>query len=171
MALRNVFGDLALDATLRAVRDLLIAVRDRAAFPLPPEQVTALAPPATQQVSGPLTDAQLRAVRLPTEDSANALRFGGGKQAFAQVISGAGDTLVIPAVAGARIQVLWVAFVPSSDNAAANLVTVRFAAGPTMYVGYAMAHWEAFVGSTQQGVVVSLQTGEPVAVTIHYALI
>lgn len=52
------------DVSALATDATLAAVRDRTAFPLPVEQVQALKPPASQPVSGPLTDAQL-AARLP----------------------------------------------------------------------------------------------------------
>lgn len=102
------------------------------------------------------------------KDATLSGRFGGGKSAYAAVISTSGDTTVITPAAGKRVRVYWVSFIPNSDNTAANLVTVKFAGGTSMYVGYAMAHWEEFTGTTNQAVVVNLSNTQPVAVTIHF---
>ncbi|UTI65621.1 hypothetical protein NBH00_05270 [Paraconexibacter antarcticus] len=100
-----------------------------------------------------------------TED----LRFAGGKSSFAAVLSTAGDNAVIAPAAGKRIRVYWVAFIPSSDNASANLVTVGWpSTAVNMYIGYALAHWEVFTGAINEPVNVNLANAQPVAVTIHY---
>lgn len=92
-------------------------------------------------------------------------RFGGGASSYAQVLT-ASDSIV-PAE-GKAIQVLWVSFIPNPDNEGANLVTVGFAGGETLYVGYAMAHWELFEGEADQDLNIILASSAPVAVTIHY---
>lgn len=104
---------------------------------------------------------------LATEDTL-AARFGGSKNAYAGVISSSGDHAVITPASGKRIKVVWVAFVPNSDNDAANLVQIKFQNGSVFYTGYAMAHWEIFVGPTNSPVIVNTATVEPVAITIHY---
>lgn len=94
-----------------------------------------------------------------------ANRFAGGLTPYAAVLTA--SATITPA-AGKYLKVKWVSFIPNPDNVAANLVTIGFAAGSTLYVGYAMAHWEMFVGSVNQVLNITLGTSEPVAVTIHY---
>ncbi len=98
------------------------------------------------------------------------LRFAGGKTAYAAVLSTAGGTVAITPAAGLRVRVVWVAFIPNSDNTAANLVTVSLGS-TVLYIGYAMAHWEAFTGAVNGTVTVDLSNTQPVAVTIHYEVI
>lgn len=94
-------------------------------------------------------------------------RFGGGKSAYSGVLTTSGDTTVITPASGKRIRLFWVAFVPNSDNSAANLVTIKIGA-TTYYTGYAMAHWEVFTGAVNDTVKVNLANTQAVAVTIHY---
>jgi hypothetical protein len=103
---------------------------------------------------------------LDVKDAQLVRRFGGSKLAYSGLLTSTTD--ITPTV-GKAIRLLWVAFVPSSDNSAANLVTVGFvdAAAPC-YTGYALAHWERFDGAVNQKLRITLATAEPVAVTVHY---
>lgn len=94
-------------------------------------------------------------------------RYVDAVKSFAQQITTSTD---ITPTAGKRIRVLWVAFVPSPDNTTANLVTVSYpTTGKTLYVGYAMAHWQRFDdGATNEAVHIGLANTQPVAVTVHY---
>lgn len=99
-------------------------------------------------------------------EATQARRYGGGKKAYAAVLTGNAD--ITPA-AGKAIRVVWVAFVPNSDNASSNLVTVGFVnAASSLYVGYAMAHWEVFTGPVGTALRISLANSQQVAVTVHY---
>lgn len=102
-------------------------------------------------------------VTAGTED----FRYEGGKTPIAQVVSAAGDTPLATPAAGKRLRVFWVSFIPSVDNVAANLVTVKVGTR-SLYVGYAMAHWEVFDGLVDAPLVVNCATAEPVAINIHY---
>ena len=64
----------------------------------------------------------------------------------------------------------WVSAIPSSDNSAANLIDIRWqGASKPLYVGYAIAHWEAFTApAANTPLIVTLANSQPVAVTIHY---
>lgn len=94
-------------------------------------------------------------------------RFSGGKSAYAATLNTSGDNTVITPASGKRIRIFWVAFVPDSDNATANLVTVSIGA-TAIYKGYALAHWEVFTGAADETVVINLANTGTVAVTIHY---
>ena len=78
-------------------------------------------------------------------------------------------TTYLPTV-GSRMRLKWVSAIPSSDNTTANLIDIRWAGAATpLYVGYAVAHWEAFTApAVDTGLIVSLTNSQPVAVTIHY---
>lgn len=142
----------------------------------------------TVAVTGPATDTQLRASALPVSAVALPLpagaasevtlaaqkanldyRYAGGKSAYTGLLSTAGDNTVITPAAGKRIQVVWVNFLPNSDNTVANLVTVKFGTGAGFYLNYAVGHFEVFTGAVDQSVVVNLTNAQPVAVTIHYS--
>lgn len=103
---------------------------------------------------------------LPLTNSQD-YRFSGGKSAYAAVLNTAGANTVITPSSGKRIRIFWVAFVPNSDNASANLVTVSIGSTP-IYTGYALAHWEVFTGAANDTVKVNLANTGSVAVTIHY---
>jgi hypothetical protein len=111
----------------------------------------------------------LMAGSLPVTNSAD-VRYAGSKSAYAAVLSTAGDTAVVTPGATQKVRLVWVAFVPNSDNTAANLVTVKFGS-TNLYVGYAMSHWEVFDGAVGQALTVNLANTQPVAVTVHYQLI
>ncbi len=138
----------------------------------------------SQSTRQPLTDAQLRALAVavsgtvtvsnPTTSPETGLskevtlgrRFGGSK------LSDGGNytaTTDITPTAGMAMRLLWVAFVPNSDNTAANLIDVRFVgAAKPLYVGYAMAHWERFDGALNTALRITLSNSQPVAVTVHF---
>lgn len=148
--------------------------------------------------SGGLTDAQLRASPVPVSQSSQPLptgastsarqdtqitsligietdtdyRYGGGKTAFVTTLAASGGTTLIDPAPGNAIRVFWVAFIPNSDNTAANLIKVGFGTSTNvtteLYRGYAMAHWEVFSGTANQNLNINAETAEPVAVTIHY---
>ena len=112
---------------------------------------------------------------LPTGASSEATlgrRFGQvgtPKKAVAALVAIAGDSVFITPTVGKSLRVLWVAFVPSSDNANANLVQVKFGVnGAPFYLGYALAHWEVFEGATNVALYLNLAVAQAVAVTIHY---
>lgn len=113
-----------------------------------------------------LTDAELRAAPVDVADPNTQRRFGGAKLAYSGLLTS--DHLIDPSAVGNAIRVLWVAFVPSPDNSAANLVQVGFNGDVPFYTGYALAHWEVFEGAPDQAVLIDLATAEPVAVTVHY---
>lgn len=92
-------------------------------------------------------------------------RYAGGLTPYAKVLTG-NDT--ITPNAGKALQVNWVAFVPDSDNTSANQVTVGFNGGSTLYIGYAIAHWEPFVGNADQALNITLANAQPVSVMIQY---
>lgn len=94
-------------------------------------------------------------------------RYGGGKQAYAEVLTTAGDNIAITPVTGNAIRVYWVSFVPDQDNTSSTVVTVKIGSR-SIYVGYAMAHWEIFEGEIGEQVIVNLSSSNKVAVTIHY---
>lgn len=105
-------------------------------------------------------------------DSTIQRRFGTvgtPKKAQAALVSAAGDTTFITPTSGKSLRVLWVAFVPDSDNLLSTRVQVKFgAAGAPFYLGYAMAHWEVFEGGLNIPLVINLSAAQAVAVTVHY---
>lgn len=99
-------------------------------------------------------------------------RFSGGKTAVGVTLTAAGDNTVITPPAGQSVRVVWVSAIPSSDNAAANLVKFKFGAGGTpFYQAYALAHWEVFQGAVNVPLIVNCATAEAVSVTVHYRIV
>lgn len=99
-------------------------------------------------------------------DSTLARRFGGGKLAYASVLTATTD---ISPSSGKAFRLLWIAFIPDSGNVSSNLVTVGFVGGvSSLYAGYAMAHWESFTGAVNAPLRISLANSQSVAVTVHY---
>lgn len=100
----------------------------------------------------------------------SVMQPGGAKLSWAALLNNAvGDNAVITPAAGKIIRVHWVCFIPASTNTGDNLVTVKFGnGGRTLYINYVLAHREVLDGERNEPVVVSLDTDEPVAVTIHY---
>lgn len=140
-------------------------------------------PSDTQPVSAaslPLPAGATTSVKQDTaQTSLNTLvtdidyRFSGGKTAYSTTIAASGNTNLIVPAAGHHLEVYWISFVPNSDNTAANLVKLGFgtaggAISTELYRSYAMAHWEYFVGATNQAFIINTVTAEPVAVTVHY---
>lgn len=170
MALQNVFGNLALDATSAAIKASVDLVKTAV------DAVTS----AVSSVNTSMTNGNLRGTVVVSNPTANpetglakdatlTPRYSDAVKTYAQLVSASGNTDITPTV-GKRIRVLWVAFVPSSDNATSNLVTISH---PTtvvnLYVGYAMAHWQRFdVGAVNEVLRINLANAQPVAVTIHY---
>jgi hypothetical protein len=94
-------------------------------------------------------------------------RFGGSKLAYSALLTS--TTTDITPTTGKTLRLLWVAFVPNSDNSTANLVQIGFVGGGAVYTGYALAHWERFDGpSPNTALRVTLANTQPVAVTVHY---
>jgi hypothetical protein len=137
----------------------VVVASDQSAIPVTANAGTNLNTSALALESG----GNLAAVRTDID-----YRFSGGKTSYAAVLNTSGNNVVITPAAGKRIRIFWVSFIPNTDNLNANLVTVKYTAGITMYVGYAMAHWELFTGAADDSVTVNLNTTEPVAITIHY---
>lgn len=99
-------------------------------------------------------------------------RYSGGKLAVSQVISAAGNTTLVTPPTNMAVRVVWVACVPSSDNASANLVQFKFqSAASPIYTAYAIAHWEVFQGAAGDPFIVNLANTGAVAVTVHYRLV
>lgn len=103
-----------------------------------------------------------------TTDGTYDERYGGGKSAIAQALSVAGDTVLINPAPGNLVRVYWVSAIPNPDNSSANLVQFRFGSNPPFYASYALSHWEMFDGGVDEDLIVNLQNGQPVALTIHY---
>lgn len=100
-------------------------------------------------------------------------RYSGGKTAVSRTIAASGNTDLIVPAAGHHLEIYWISFIPNSDNVASNLVKLGFgtslgAITTELYRSYAMAHWELFVGGTDQAFIINTGTAEPVAVTVHY---
>lgn len=151
--------------------------------------------PATypDQHEQPVTDAELRAAPVvvdtgltPLEDGGEVAvnnlpneypdtvqqsylenRYGGGRSSYSVVLSSAGVHQAVTPSAGKSIEVVWVAFIPNSDNPVSNLVSVG-TANQTWYTGYAIAHWEIFNGGVDEPITVTTENEHQVAVTIHY---
>lgn len=105
---------------------------------------------------------------LDVKDGQLTSRYATAVRSFAQRITATTD---ITPTAGARIRVLWVAFVPDSDNSESNLVTISHpTSGVNLYCGFALAHWQQFdEGDVDEVLRIGLENAQPVAVTIHYA--
>jgi len=132
--------------------------------------------PATQPVSGTVTanaGTNLNTSTLALEAGGNLAtltadnnqRYGGGLTPYAKILTTSDS--ITPAT-GKSLQVNWVAFIPDSDNSSANQVTVGFNAGATLYIGYAMSHWEPFTGAVNQVLDITLANAQPVSVMVQY---
>lgn len=150
---------------------------------------------ANTGLTQPLTDMQLRATSLPVSGaffqatqpvsaatlplptgaatSANQLPAGHAVAEatktsllpYAQLLNA--STSITPS-AGKRLEIVWVQVIPNSDNSSANLVTIAFNAGITLYRVYALGRSAVFTGATNQALNITLATGEPVTVNIQY---
>jgi hypothetical protein len=108
-------------------------------------------------------------VQVPALEGTFDERYSGGKSAYATTVAAAGDTTLVTPASGNAIRVVWVAAIPSPDNAGANRVRFKFgAAGAPFYEAYALAHWEVFQGAVDVPLVLNLATNEPVSITVHY---
>jgi hypothetical protein len=211
MALRNAFAELSIEATQLQVRDYLDqvetklqAIRDRLDLGLALDGSTLAALetiqvgnfPASQAVTGPLTDAQLRAVAVPvsgtvavaepvTVDGAVAVtnptadpetglakeatalrRYGGGKTPVVATVTASGDTTIHTPAAGKKIRLFWVSAINDPDETTTPLILVKLGALES-YRAYAVAHWEIFEGAVDAPLVINLSSAASVAVTAH----
>lgn len=149
-------------------------------FPLPSAQISTLTP----QTDG-LTDAQLRAApidvnaSIDTTELATKANQTNGEQItnerskldlipYAELLTSSDS---ITPSAGKAIQVVWVQIVANPDNTAANLTTIEFDGGPTLYKVYALGRSAVFTGEADQALNIELDTAEPVSVNIQYRLV
>lgn len=130
--------------------------------------------PATQPVSiaDPVTIAEPVSINdnggTLTTDGTYDNRYGGGKSSVCGTVSTAGDTTVVTPSAGNRITLYWVSAIADPQTSTNPVITI-LQGSTCRYSGYAVAHWEKFVGGIDEPVVVNLSTGgTTVAVTIHY---
>ena len=159
-----VSGTVALDsATLAALENITATISGSVA-------VTGTFFQATQPVSAVSLPLPAGAATSAKQDITNTdldYRFSGGKTAFASTVTAAGNTTLITPATGNRIQLYWLSFLPSSDNANANLVKIGFGTTTVLtelYRAYAMAHWELFTGAVNQSVIINTVSAEAVAV-------
>lgn len=108
-----------------------------------------------------------RALVVRSVGASQDLRYTGGKIPVSGVVSTAGDNVIATPAAGKRIRLVWISFIPNSDNTAANLVKVKLSALQP-YTNYAMSHWEVFTGEADAPLILNLANTQPVAYTAHY---
>ena len=94
------------------------------------------------------------------------LRYQGGKSAVGVTLSQGMTTVITPAV-GKSVAIYWVYALTDPDSDLSPLITVKVG-NKTLYVGYAISHWEVFKGSVNETVTVTVSEPATVAVTIHY---
>lgn len=124
--------------------------------------------PATQPVSAaalPLPTGAATAAKQLADGHAVAEATKSNLLPYAQLLTASGS---ITPSAGKSIQLVWCQIVPSSDNAAANLVTIGWASGATLYRVYALGRSAVFTGAINQVLNITLATSEPVTVNIQY---
>lgn len=135
--------------------------------------------PATQLVSGtvavsnptanPETGLAKEATLLHSRNKfAPALRT---TRAF--FVNSAGDNAILTPTAGKFLRVHWIGMSSSQDNAAENLVAIRFGAGPELYrwrMGNpgAFSHWEPLDGTVDQPLNVNLANTQGIDVNVTY---
>lgn len=95
-------------------------------------------------------------------------RYGGGLTPFAAQVTASGNTTILTPTTGKKLDVRWVTALNDPDQTNAPRIIVKFAGGLELYRSYAIAHWEKFVGATNEALVVNLDQAGDVAVTIHY---
>ena len=133
-----------------------------------------------------LTNTELRATAVPISSTTLATsakqdtmitdldyRFSGGKSAYSTTIAASGNTNLITPASGNRIQLYWLSFIPSSDNANANLLKVGFGTtggsiSTELYRATVVSHWEVFTGTANQSLIINTATAEAVHGTVHY---
>ncbi|PTL55748.1 hypothetical protein [Paraconexibacter algicola] len=130
-------------------------------------------------VTGPLTDAQLRASAVPVSAAALPLpagaateatlagRYAGGKLAAVATVTASGDTTIVTPAAGKAIRLYWITAINDPDEATSPLIRVSLGSSE-VYRGYAISHWEVFTGATNAPLTVNLSGAASVAVTAHY---
>lgn len=140
--------------------------------------------PATQPVSGTVginnfpagmaTEATLgtrateATLALRSSEVTLAKRNGGLKSAVTASVSASGDTTLRTPAAGKAITLYWVSAIADPQASTNPVITIKLG-GVTVYVGYAIAHWEPFVGAANDILVINLNSaGTNVAVTAHY---
>jgi hypothetical protein len=104
------------------------------------------------------------------KESTLARRFGGAKLAYSAAVSAAGATTLITPPAGQRVAVVWVYAMPDPNQSAIPDITISVGA-VDIYRGYALAHWERFVGGVDDIVTVTLDIAIKTLVTVHYELL
>lgn len=104
------------------------------------------------------------------QDVGNTLvgyRYAGGKLAATAQVTASGDTTLITPATGKALRVFWVSAINNPDQS--STPRMIFKLGTTeIYRAYALAHWEVFTGTVNQPLVVNLNQGGDVAVTVHY---
>lgn len=177
----TVSGTVALDtATLAALENITAVVSGTVALDAP--TLTALDPnPGATTVAAAVADTTtavgevetaVAAADVAARDAAAgqsaylANRYGGGKQSYAALVSTAGTTTLVTPAAGKALEVYWVYALANPTSETAALITLTL--GDPIYVGYAISHWEKFVGPVNAPLTVTLGASVGVAVTIHY---
>jgi len=129
--------------------------------------------PATQPVSGPLTDTQLRATALPV--SADTLttiaaaldnRFGGGKTAVPFTVTAAGDTTIYTPAAGKAVRLFSVSALADSDQATTPLIKVLLGSVEVTR-GHAIGDWEIREGAANGALKLNLSEANSVSGTVY----
>lgn len=123
---------------------------------------------ALQNVFGDLNlEATQDAVRADLDE-----RYAGGKTGTGATLTTAGDNIIVTPPLGQAIRLVWISIIPSPDNLAANLATVKFGpSGTPFYIAYALAHWEPFTGAMNAPLIVNCATAEAVSVTAHFRIV
>lgn len=128
----------------------------------------------------PLTNDELRAAPLDVEIDKTGLATSANQTNGQQVTNERSKLDLIPYAelltandsitpsAGKAIEVVWVQVIANPDNTAANLVTLQFNSGQTLYKVYALGRSAVFTGAADQDLDIILDTAEPVSVNIHY---
>ena len=129
--------------------------------------------PATQAVSGPITDGQLRAAPVPV--SADTLttiaaaldnRFGGGKTAVPFTVTAAGDTTIYTPAAGKAVRVFSVSALADSDQSTTPLIKVILGAAEVTR-GHAIGDWEIREGAANGALKLNLSEPNSVSGTVY----
>lgn len=102
------------------------------------------------------------------QEATLAERYGGGRQPTTGSRSTAGVSTIVSPALGKRIKTYWVSVIPNPDNSSAVQFVVRYAGGDTIYRGFAVSHWETFVGPVDAALEIETMGGGEVAWTVHY---
>lgn len=110
---------------------------------------------------------------LPTgaaTESTLSNRYSGGKTAVGATVTASGDTTIVTAGGAQVLTLYWISAINDPDEATSPLIKVKI--GTTeVYRGYALAHWEKFVGAAGNNLIINLDGAASVAVTAHYTLV